>query len=382
MKKPVIVAAKRTAFGKFGGKLKHLEPEDLLEPLFDYYKKCYPTLLHQLDDVILGNTVGNGGNIARKSLLEAGLNESIPGLTIDRQCGSGLESVIYACRMIQSGAGNVYLAGGVESTSRAPWKIKKPQSLYEQHIPQFYERASFAPDGQDPSMIEAAENVATEYQISRKEQDDYAYQSHRRTYINYKKNLITQEIIPIQVKGNEFDCDESIKPNLTINKLSRFKPLLPNGTVTVGNCCMKNDGAALILIIEEECAKQYGFKEGLEFKGAKNKGVNPNLLGIGPIPSVEALLDQHYLKIDDIDAIELNEAFSSQVLACQKELKIPFNKLNKWGGAIASGHPYGASGAALVTRLFYMNDCYKTIATMGIGGGQGNAVLFERWIAN
>ena len=143
MKQPVIVAAKRTAFGKYGGKLKHLEPEELLKSLFNYYQDNYSEVIANLDEVILGNTVGNGGNIARKSLLEAGIDDAIPGLTIDRQCGSGLESIIYACRMIQSEAGKIYLAGGVESTSRAPWKILRPQSVYEQHFPQFM-KTSFA----------------------------------------------------------------------------------------------------------------------------------------------------------------------------------------------------------------------------------------------
>ena len=160
MNQPVIIWAKRTPFGKYGGKLKHLEPETLLMPLFEEMNSIFPKIIPDIDDVVIGNIVGNGGNIARKALLEAGLAESIPGVTMDRQCGSGLESIIYACRMVQAGAGHIYIAGGVESTSRAPWKIKRPQSVYDTQLPEFYERASFAPKGQDPSMIEAAENVA------------------------------------------------------------------------------------------------------------------------------------------------------------------------------------------------------------------------------
>lgn len=378
MRQPVIVAAKRTAFGKYGGKLKHLEPERLLQPLIDHFNEQYPNALSYLDDVILGNVVGNGGNIARKALLEAGLDHSIPGVTIDRQCGSSLESVQYACRMIQAGAGDVYLAGGVESTSRAPWKIKKPQSLYESTLPQFYERASFAPDGQDPSMIEAAEKVAREFNITRQQQDDFAYRSHQLSEQHYLHD-ISQEILPLKVKGEVFDKDESIKSQLTLNKMARFKPLLPNGTVTAANCCMKNDGAALVLIMEKSLAEQLGFTEGLLFKDAITVGVDPTLPGIGPVPAIRRLLDRTQMNLIHIDAIELNEAFSSQVLASQQQLHIPLKKLNVWGGAIATGHPYGASGAALVTRLFYMKDKRRTIATMGIGGGMGNAILFERW---
>ncbi|EUG23807.1 hypothetical protein O518_02276 [Staphylococcus aureus M0428] len=175
MNQAVIVAAKRTAFGKYGGTLKHLEPEQLLKPLFQHFKEKYPEVISKIDDVVLGNVVGNGGNIARKALLEAGLKDSIPGVTIDRQCGSGLESVQYACRMIQAGAGKVYIAGGVESTSRAPWKIKRPHSVYETALPEFYERASFAPEMSDPSMIQGAENVAKMYDVSRELQDEFAY---------------------------------------------------------------------------------------------------------------------------------------------------------------------------------------------------------------
>ena len=379
MKQPVIVAAKRIAFGKYGGYLKHLEPEQLLEPLFNYFQAEYPGAMEYLEDVIIGNTVGNGGNIARKSLLEAGLKNSVPGVTIDRQCGSGLETIIQACRMIQSGAGNVYLAGGVESISRAPWKLKRPQSVYETEFPQFFERAPFAPKGQDPSMIEAAENVARKYGISRVMQDKFAYRSHQLTQGNYDNGNISREILPIKVKGVSFDRDESVKSRLTTEKLSRFKPLLIQGSITVGNSCMKNDGAVLILVMEEKLAKNLGFAKGLKFIESCTVGVDPNYLGIGPVPAVRKLLKRAKVKIEDIDTIELNEAFSSQVLACQKELSISDDKLNRWGGAIASGHPYGASGAALVTRLFHMNVQNKSIATMGIGGGLGNAVLFERW---
>ncbi|MGI2314851.1 beta-ketoacyl synthase N-terminal-like domain-containing protein, partial [Staphylococcus cohnii] len=215
MNEAVIVAAKRTAFGKYGGKLRHLEPELLLQPLFNYFKHNYATIVSNLDDVILGNVVGNGGNIARKALLEAGLNQQVPGVTIDRQCGSGLEAVNQACRMIQAGAGLIYIAGGVESTSRAPWKIKRPQSVYDTHLPEFYERASFAPKDQDPSMIQAAENVAERYGISRFEQDEFAWHSHQKTLDAYQHHHITQEITPLTIKGEIFEQDESIKTKLT-----------------------------------------------------------------------------------------------------------------------------------------------------------------------
>ena len=379
MKEAVIVAAKRTAFGKYGGMVKHLEPEQLLKPLFNHFKDVHPQVMLAIDDVILGNVTGNGGNITRKSLLEAGLNQQIPGVTIDRQCGSGLDAVIHACRMIQAGAGTIFIAGGVESISRAPWKIKRPQSIYETYLPEFYERASFAPEGQDPSMIEAAEKVAHVYQVPREAQDDYAWKSHRKAIEAYENQTISREILPFNVNGKVFNKDESIKPKLTQRTLSRLKPMLPNGTITVGNCCMKNDGAVLLMVMEKETAHDYGFKSGLDFIDSSTVGVDPTLLGIGPVPAVSKLLKRQNYAIEDIDAFELNEAFASQVIASQHALNIPEMKLNIYGGAIATGHPYGASGAALVTRLFYMEQHHRTIATMGIGGGMGNAILFERW---
>ena len=379
MNKPVIVAAKRTPFGKYGGALRSLEPEILLKPLFQHLSEQCPELKYRTDDVILGNVVGNGGNIARKSLLEAGWSETIPGLTLDRQCGSGLEAIMYACRMIQAGAGQIYLAGGVESTSRAPWKIKRPQSVYDTAMPEIYERASFAPEGQDPSMIEAAENVAQRYDISREAQDDFAYQSHQRTLQAIEQGHLADEILPLTVKGQRVDRDESVKPRLSEKLLSRMKPLISGGTVTAGNCCMKNDGAVVLLVMEERTARALGYHHGLQFVDGLTHGVDPTLLGIGPIPAVETLLERNRTRMGDIEAVELNEAFASQVLACQRELGISEAQLNRWGGAIATGHPYGASGAALVTRLFNMKCDGLTLATMGIGGGMGNAILFQPW---
>lgn len=378
MNEPVIVAAKRTAFGKYGGTLRHLEPEQLMKPLFQYFSDLDFNVMQDIDEVVLGNVIGNGGNIARKALLEAGLNERIPGITLDQQCGSGLAAIQYACRMIQAGAGKIYLAGGVESSSRAPWKIKRPQSVYETQLPQFYERASFAPEGQDPSMIEAAENVAQQFNISRAMQDQFTLQSYERTQRNVVTS-ISQEILPLTVKGQSFYRDESVKSQVNERFLSRLKPLISGGTVTAGNSCMKNDGAVLLLVMEKETAIRLGYTQGLQFIDSVTIGVSPEILGIGPIPAVKAILERQSLDIADIHCVELNEAFASQVLACQQQLGMTDEQLNRWSGALATGHPYGASGAALVTRLFYMDEPGYSIATMGIGGGMGDAVLFKQW---
>lgn len=328
MNQAVIVAAKRTAFGKYGGTLKHLEPEQLLKPLFQHFKEKYPEVISKIDDVVLGNVVGNGGNIARKALLEAGLKDSIPGVTIDRQCGSGLESVQYACRMIQAGAGKVYIAGGVESTSRAPWKIKRPHSVYETALPEFYERASFAPEMSDPSMIQGAENVAKMYDVSRELQDEFAYRSHQLTAENVKNGNISQEILPITVKGEIFNTDESLKSHIPKDNFGRFKPVIKGGTVTAANSCMKNDGAVLLLIMEKDMAYELGFEHGLLFKDGVTVGVDSNFPGIGPVPAISNLLKRNQLTIENIEVIEINEAFSAQVVACQQALNISNTQLN------------------------------------------------------
>ncbi|MCG3401946.1 thiolase family protein [Staphylococcus massiliensis] len=379
MNQPIIVYAKRTPIGKYGGMLSHIEPEYLVKALIEDLRDTHPTVVDEVNDVILGNVVGNGGNIARKALLEAGLSETIPGMTIDRQCGSGLEAIHTACRMIQAGAGDMYIAGGVESTSRAPWKIKRPQSVYETAMPEIFERAAFAPDGMDPSMIEAAENVAKQYGICREDQDQFAYDSHQKTLKAVEAGFFEREIVPLRIKGTIVTHDESVKPRLTMRILSRFKPLLAGGTVTVGNSCMKNDGAGIVLVMRADKARDLGIKEGLQFINASVKGVDPTLLGIGPIPAVKDLLKKEGLEIEDIDAVEFNEAFSSQVLASTRALNIPMERLNQYGGALATGHPYGASGALLVCRLFHMAHCRFGLATLGIGGGIGHATLFRRW---
>lgn len=232
---------------------------------------------------------------------------------------------------------------------------------------------------QDPSMIEAVENVAKHYRVSRVDQDAFAVRSHRLTAKHFDNGDIQREIVPLRVKGQWFERDESIKSTLTEARLNRLRPLLDNGTVTAGNSCMKNDGAGLVLVMEKELAIGYGFMQGLKIKDAVTTGVDPTLLGIGPVPAVKRLLEQQTLQIEDIDVVELNEAFSSQVLASINELHLDTTRVNQWGGAIASGHPYGASGAALVARLFNLPAWRLGIATMGIGGGMGNAILFEKW---
>lgn len=378
MTTPVIVQAKRTAVGKIGGIFKNIPPEKLGAAVIQELINTTRIDPQSIDEVILGNAVGPGGNIARLTALTAGIPVEFPAVTVDRQCGSGLEAIHMACRNIQAGAGDIYIAGGIESSSLAPWKLEKPASLYG--APTLFTRARFSPDSiGNPDMGLAAENVAEEYQISREEQDLFAYTSHQKAVAARDSNRFSNEIV-VQQGKNEDECP---RPELTMKTLAKLRPIFKaNGTVTAGNACPVNDGASAVLIMSEQKALELGLKPLLKFIDATSTGVDPNLLGIGPIPAVRKLLERTKLTIADIDLVEFNEAFASQVLASIRELGISEDKLNVGGGALAFGHPYGASGAILVTRLctemLRLKSKYA-IATLGIGGGLGLAALFERY---
>ncbi|WP_435925593.1 thiolase family protein [Paenibacillus sp. DYY-L-2] len=380
MAEAVIVMAKRTPIGRAGGALSLLEPEDLLAPLIRHIVKEINLQPDIIDDVIIGNVVGPGGNIARLAALEAGLPVTVPGVTVDRQCGSGLEAVNLAARLIQSGAGEVYLAGGVESVSRAPWKMAKPRTLTGS--PELYARARFTPDSYgDPDMGVAAENVAAKYGICREDQDQYALNSHRKAVRSRETGRFRQEIVPLSVGGAWITDDECPRSDTNMDKLGSLRPIFrEQGTVTAGNACPVNDGAALALIMSRDKCRELGLRPILSVTDAQAAGVDPNLLGIGPVPAVQKLLKRCGLEVDDLDVVEFNEAFAAQVLASLRELRIPEEKVNPGGGALAIGHPYGASGAVLITRLCaeMLHAPYRRgMATLGIGGGIGLATLVE-----
>jgi acetyl-CoA C-acetyltransferase len=376
----VIVMAKRTPIGRIGGVLSMYEPEALLAPLIRHILSETNLPHDMIDDVIIGNVVGPGGNIARVAALEAGLPVTVPGVTVDRQCGSGLEAINIAARLIQSGAGEVYLAGGVESASRAPWKMRKPTTLTG--TPQMYARARFTPSSYgDPDMGMAAENVAQSFAISREAQDLYALGSHQKAVHSRNTGRFRQEIVPIQADGSRIGEDECPRADTSLARLQRLRPVfLEQGTVTAGNTCPINDGAALVLIMSHEKCKELNLQAVLRFVDARAAGVDPYYLGIGPVPAIRSLLTRHQLTEDDLDIVEFNEAFASQVLASLQELRISPDKVNIGGGAIALGHPYGASGAILITRLcaeMLWKPYKRGVAALGIGGGMGLATLVE-----
>ncbi len=370
--------AKRTPIGKIGGILKDVYPEELAAVVMRQIFKETKLDPQMIDEVILGNAVGPGGNIARLSALQAGIPVSVPGVSVDRQCGSGLEAIIQAARLIQAGAGEVYLAGGVESTSLAPWKLEKPADITG--FPTVLKRARFSTNQiGDPDMGVAAETVAKSCQISRKEQDQFAYHSHKKAVRSQKEGSFHTEIVAV----NGLMKDECPRANTSLEKLGQLSPaFVENGTVTAGNACPINDGAAIALLMSEQKSDELGLTPVLEFVDAASAGVNPNVLGLGPIPAIRKLLKRQALSIENIDLVEFNEAFASQVLACLKELNINEKVVNIGGGALALGHPYGASGAILVTRLateLRKQNGELGLATLGIGGGLGLAALFRQW---
>ncbi len=389
---PVLVYAKRTPVGKVGGILKQWEPEQLVAPLLRDAAAACGLNPADIDEVILGNVIGPGGNIARLAALTAGFPVQVPGVTVDRQCGAGLEAVQLACRLIQAGAGEIYFAGGVESSSRAPWKIEKPGNPYQQ-LPRFYGRARFSPESiGDPDMGEAAENVAEAYRISRKSQDEWALRSHRRLIAAQAQGLLAEQILPLAAEPfvltesaavrEAIVTDECPRRDTDLDKLARLRPVFRHGgTVTAGNACPINDGAALVVVMSEDKARALGLKPLLRFVDSASAGVDPHVLGIGPVPAVQKLLQRTGLSVADLARIEFNEAFAAQVLASIQTLQLPEEKVNMDGGALAVGHPYGASGAILVVSLAHgmkrVDGCYG-LATLGIGGGMGLAALFEK----
>ena len=358
----MVVQAKRTPIGKKGGTFRDIEPHILAAPLL---RELSTGITSEIDEIIFGNVVGPGGNIARLTALESELPLSVTGMTIDRQCSAGLEAIRTACHFIQGKAGSCYIAGGMESASTSP----------------FPGRARFSPDRLgDPDMGVAAENVAQKYGITKKMQDDYALLSYKRSWSSFREGLYQPEIVEV----GEMNIDECFYKERDLEKLlKRAKPIFCKeaGTVTAANSCGINDGAAAVLVMEEKLAKEHNMKPVLQFADSIVSGVHPDYPGISPVRAIHSLLNRNGLSIKDIDLFEINEAFASKIVACAQELSIPYEKLNVSGGALTTGHPYGASGAILVTRLFYEVQRRKgmkyVLASIGSAGGVGLAVLFE-----
>lgn len=400
MNSAYICDAVRTPFGKYAGALSSIRTDDLaalpIRALMDRNKRVDWAAV---DDVIYGcaNQAGEDNrNVARMAALLSGLAVGVPGTTVNRLCGSSMEAVATAARAIQVGDMDLVIAGGVESMSRAPFVIGKSEAGFARDINafdttigwRFINPALKAKYGVD-SMPETAENVAEEFHISRADQDAFAFRNQQRWARAHEEGFFRCEVIPVEVPQKKgppkiVDTDEHPRPDTTLDALSKLKPVVkPNGTVTAGNASGINDGAAALLLASEEAIRKYGLRPRARVIASAVVGVEPRIMGMGPAPATRKVLAKAGLPLADIDLFELNEAFASQSVAVLRELGIPEDAkfVNPSGGAIAIGHPLGASGARLITTAVYQLEKMQAryaLCTMCIGVGQGIATVLKR----
>ena len=398
MKEAVIVAAARTPMGRHSGILKDIRTDDLAAYIIANMVERTGINKDDIEDVYFGctNQAGEDSrNVARNASLLAGLPYTVPGATVNRLCGSGLEAINQAAHAVETDHGEIFVAGGVESMTRGPWVMGKPANSFQRGDIQMYDsslgwRFPNPRMGELYSLInngETAENVAEKHNINREDQDKLALASHRKALQAQKDGRLKDEIIPFEIpqrKGAPLvhDKDEGPRSDTTLEILGGLQAVFKKGgTVTAGNSSPLSDGAAALLITTPQKAEQLKLKPLARIVASAAAGVHPNYMGIGPIPATQKALKRAGLTIEQIDLVELNEAFASQVLACCRELGIDLNRLNVNGGAIALGHPLGCSGARMMTTLVHeMNKRGSRygLATMCIGVGQGIATIVER----
>jgi len=393
----VAVAAVRSAVGRLGGGLSPVRPDDLagfvIAALLKQAPKLDPT---EIADVYLGcaNQAGEDNrNIARMAALLAGLPYSVPGATVNRLCASGLEAINCAARAILAGEGDVYVAGGVESMSRAPYSFPKAEAgfafgnltAYDTALGWRYPNKRLAERFSLESMGETADNVAAKYNIARADQDAYALESHRRA-AKARDTVFAEEIVPVPVpqkKGPAVDYarDETVREDTNIEKLAMLKPAFRrDGSVTAGNSSSLNDGASAVLLMERKKADALGLKPFARWAGSASAGVEPSFMGMGPVAAINGLMKRIDWKLNTVDLVEINEAFAAQTLACQRELGLDLAKLNVNGGGISLGHPLGSSGCRIsVTLLHEMRrkNSKRGVVALCIGVGQGLATAWE-----
>jgi acetyl-CoA C-acetyltransferase len=383
---PLVIAGRRTPLVRAGTAFAEVRVHELLAPVLRAVVEDSGLAGEELAQVIVGNAAGGGGNLARLAALEAEFPETVPGLTVDGQCSSGLDAVVLACRLIQAGAGLAYAAGGAESISTAPVRGHRTA---DGDIA-FYSRAQHAPTGSeddgDPDMGIAAETVAREAGVARMRQDALALRSHRRALEAASTGAFSAEIVPVRTSGGWVRADNGPRSRLDEGLLARFPPaFVAGGTVTAGNSCFDADGAAAVVVVDGDRSALPAGRATLAFLGSESSGVDPRRLGVGAAAAAEALLREHDLAVDDLAAVEFNEAFAGQVLACTDRLGLRGDALdavlNVHGGSLALGHAYGASGAVSVVRLLAraqsLPDGSLSLAMISSAGGLGTAVLFE-----
>ncbi len=398
MRKAAIITAVRTPVGRYGGRLAAVRPDDLAALVIRAVVERSQIDPALVDDVYFGaaNQAGEDNrNVARMGLLLAGLPDSVPGCTINRLCASGLEAVNLAARLIEAGHGDVFIAGGVESMSRAPFVMAKAETafartpeVYDTTIGWRFTNPGLAAKHHPYSMGETAENVARKYKISREDQDAFALASQGKWAAAKKACRFDREIVAVAVPQRTgepivVDTDEHPRPDTTLEKLAKLPPVFAadgQGTVTAGNSSGINDGATALLLVEAAAAERLGL-EPLAFVGpSATAGVDPGHMGMGPVPATRKVLQRSGLRLDEIEVVELNEAFAAQCLACIRELGLDPAKVNPNGGAIAIGHPLGSSGARLAATLAHelaLRKASRGLATLCVGVGQGAATVLE-----
>jgi acetyl-CoA C-acetyltransferase len=386
MREAVIVSAVRTPIGKYAGALAKVEGYQLGGLVVKEAVRragIDPTLI---EEVYMGNAEGAPGNLGRVVALEADLPVSIPGIQFDRQCASGLETICMAAAMIESGHGDVYVAGGAESMSNNPYFLSKSSKAYSYAYPTFNYVMMSPPKAGNPDMGVTAENVLKEHPVTREAMDKFAYESHQKAIKAIEAGVFKEQIVPVltRVGRNEvtIDTDESPRADASLEQMAKLKPIfVKDGSVTAGNSCPMNDGAAAVVIMSKEKADELGIPVLLKVKGFASFGLDPAVMGFGPIGAVRKLLKKTGVSLDEVEMIELNEAFASQAIGCIEELGLDPARVNPNGGAIALGHALGATGAVLTTKAAYAmknSERKYAIVTMCVGGGEGSAAMFER----
>jgi 3-oxoadipyl-CoA thiolase len=396
MREVWIIDAVRTPIGRHGGGLAQVRPDDLGARVIEGLLARTGMDPAALDDVILGctNQAGEDNrNVARMSLLRAGVPVTVPGQTVNRLCGSGLQAVAGAAQAIRAGEGDAFIAGGVESMSRAPWVLLKPAHGYARGTPEMadtvlgwrFPNPAFSADW-TMGLGETAEVVAQEFGVSREAQDALAVESQRRAAAAVDAGRFRDEIVPVEVpqrRGDPLvvDADEHPRPGTTVEDLARLRPVFrAGGSVTAGNASGINDGAAALLVVSGDRGRDLGLTPMARVLGSAVAGVDPHRMGIGPIPATRTLLDRIGIGVEELDLVELNEAFAAQAIPCMQELGLDPERTNVNGGAIALGHPVGCSGARILTTLVHemrRRSARRGLATMCIGVGQGIALAVE-----
>lgn len=395
MKSVVIVSAVRTPLGKIGGTIKDILPEVLTQIVLEEAVKRAGIEKSMVDEVIIGQTkqTTDAPNIARVSALKAGFPEEVPAYTVHRQCSSGLQAILNAVWQIQTGYGEIIVAGGVESMSTAPYYLRNARYGYKAGNAEILDPNVESQPKSQPEEIYGtfnmgitAENLAEKYNISREEQDEFSYQSHVKAIKAIDEGLFKEEIVPVTVPVRKkppivFDTDEGPRRDTSLEIMAKLKPVFKqNGTVTAGNSSTRNDGAAAVVVMSEEKARELGIKPLVRFVSAGIAGVDPRIMGIGPVPATKKALSKANLTLDDIGLIELNEAFAAQSLAVIKEIGFNSKILNVNGGAIALGHPLGCSGTRITVTLIHemlRRDVRYGLATICVAGGLGVSCIFE-----